>query len=267
LAGLATVVTLAIVGLGLAGLAVLLALRPEASPLPVQQAAEAPIVAFVLNVDEPVPTRLPAASAGDAAGDGKPVTPSSRVPGSDDRSQSEGVVSADQVTAPGEPTPTRSAPLVRPTAVVVVPPASNSMTYAQMFQAVAQEYSFDWRMLAAQAYVESGFDSLALGSHGDLGLMQIRPSTWQEWAPVVDVDDPFDSYSNVRVGAAYLDYLRSMFAEKGYPQQEWMLVAYNWGPDKLHDYLQSGGTWDGLGPELQGYVQDVMRIAESIPTN
>ena len=46
-----------------------------------------------------------------------------------------------------------------------------------------------------------------------------------------------------------------------------MLIAYNWGPDKLDGYLRTGGTWDGLGPELQGYVLDVMRTAESIPTN
>ena len=32
-----------------------------------------------------------------------------------------------------------------------------------MFQEIALRYDMNWRMLAAQAYIESGFDSLALG--------------------------------------------------------------------------------------------------------
>jgi hypothetical protein len=47
------------------------------------------------------------------------------------------------------------------------------MTYAQMFQSVSAQYDLDWRMLAAQAYVESGFDALALSSAGAMGLMQV----------------------------------------------------------------------------------------------
>ncbi len=64
-------------------------------------------------------------------------------------------------------------------------------------------------MLAAQAYVESSFDSLALSSAGAMGLMQILPGTWQEFAPAVGGLDPFDSYSNVGVATVYLDYVRT----------------------------------------------------------
>ena len=88
-------------------------------------------------------------------------------------------------------------------------------------------------MLAAQAYIESGFDSLALSDAGAMGLMQVLPDTWREWAQPVEASDPFDAYSNVLVAGVYLDYLRSDLAGKGYPDTQWMLVAYNWGPDKL----------------------------------
>jgi soluble lytic murein transglycosylase-like protein len=136
-----------------------------------------------------------------------------------------------------------------------------------MFQQVGQRYDLNWRMLAAQAYLESSFDPLALGSHGDLGLMQIRPSTWREWAPTVTAADPFDSYSNVLVAAVYLDYLRTTLSKQGHLEREWMLVAYNWGPDKVLQHLENGGRWEDLAPERRRYAEEVLRLAESIPSD
>src|SRR5690606_35593209 len=87
------------------------------------------------------------------------------------------------------------------------PEAGPRMTYAQMFQDVGMRYDLDWRMLAAQAYIESGFDALALGNQGSMGLMQIQPQTWRELAPMISAADPFDSYTNALVAGLYLDYL------------------------------------------------------------
>lgn len=50
-----------------------------------------------------------------------------------------------------------------------------------MFRAIGRRYDLSWRMLAAQAYIESSFDSVALGDGGAMGLMQIMPNTWREW--------------------------------------------------------------------------------------
>src|SRR5690606_21801986 len=87
--------------------------------------------------------------------------------------------------------------------------AQPALTYGQMFQEIALQYDLDWRLLAAQAYVETGLDALALGNDGDMGLMQVLPSTWREWAPAVGAKDPFDAYSNTLVASAYLDYVRA----------------------------------------------------------
>jgi soluble lytic murein transglycosylase-like protein len=144
-------------------------------------------------------------------------------------------------------------------------PTRAELTYAQMFQEIARRYDLDWRMLAAQAYVESKFDTMALGRDGDLGLMQVLPRTWQEWAPAVDVDNPFDAYSNTLVAATYLDYLRNQLGQQGYPETRWMLVAYNWGPDKLSRFLADGNSWDNLPPSLQSYANEILRITESLP--
>ena len=144
------------------------------------------------------------------------------------------------------------------------PAAEGEMTYAQMFQAVGLRYDLDWRMLAAQAFVESSFEPNALGASGDMGLMQVLPDTWAAWAPVVNVDNPFDSYSNVLVAAAYLDSLRTELSALGYSDARWMLAAYNGGPTIAQTAAQSG-DWSALDPVVQRYAEDVLRVARTIP--
>jgi hypothetical protein len=284
LAALGLLALVALVGSGLAGLTLLLALRtpqPPATSAPVAGAASAPVLALVLKIDEPVPTGLNPSGLNPAQmQSGAPlvqpgdVTAPGSAPG-DGPATVDGapVVRAEQVTAPGESLPPAAqtplaplpaAPQTQP-AAPVAPGARANMTYAQMFQEIALRYDLNWRLLAAQAYVESGFDSVALSDSGDMGLMQIQPATWREWAPTVDAADPFDSYSNVLVAAVYLDYLRTLLTETGHPEQEWALVAYNWGPDSVLDHLATGETWESLTAERRQYALDILRIAESIP--
>lgn len=134
----------------------------------------------------------------------------------------------------------------------------SQITYEQMFREIAQRYDLDWRLLARQAYRESALDPQALGRDNDMGLMQILPSTWDEWAPHVDVSDPFDPYSNVLVGAAYLAFLRDYFASMGYSESHWMLVSYNWGPNNLQLLLNGGGGWNDIPTSVQNYALDIL---------
>lgn len=178
------------------------------------------------------------------------------------------LVLPDQVTAPGSGGPVRSVAQPATAPLVTAPGAAQAdmaMTYAQMFQTVGAQYDLDWRMLAAQAYVESGFDTLALSSAGAMGLMQVLPGTWREWAPAVNASDPFDSYSSVQVAAVYLDYLRSQLTQRGYPEKEWMLVAYHWGFDRLNGFLTDGGGWQELPEARRRYAEEILRIARTLP--
>jgi soluble lytic murein transglycosylase-like protein len=272
----------AVFGIGLAGLALLVALRSTAASAPVPQVAPtsvpvAPVVAFVIQMDQQMPTREPSLPVNALPAPNEAQEVLQGAPQQSNEAPQIPIVGADQVTAPGEPTPVGQRPL-RPLAVTtpgaagasvaaVTPPQANgaNLTYGEMFKDVASQFDLDWRLLAAQAYLESGFDSLALSGQGDMGLMQIRPGTWNEWAPTVEASDPFDSYSNVLVGAAYLNHLREQLSTRGFPQQEWMLVAYNWGPDKVFDHLDAGGTWESLELERRQYADDILRIAASIP--
>lgn len=154
-------------------------------------------------------------------------------------------------------TPTPLPPPYHPTATATptpnTPPAATpALTYEEIFQKVALQYGLDWRMLAELAYRESRMNPFAVGRDSDMGLMQIVPATWNEWAPKVGVSDPFDPYSNVLVAGAYLDYLRSYCRARGYYDTQWILVGYNWGPDNLGKIFQGGGGWEQV-PEKQRY--------------
>jgi len=275
-AALLGVCSMVVTGLGLGGLAVLAALivnfaQPTTPAQGVNTAAPPAIVTILVqpapasrqtvSLAQPAPAAI---ASSPVASTGQPEARNPAVP----------LVQPEQISAPdgdGKPsalenTTATTQDVVAAAALPPEPaPAQQRMSYAQMFQEIALRYDLNWRMLAAQAYEESSFDSLALGSHGDLGLMQIRPSTWREWAPTVAASDPFDSYSNVLVAAAYLDYLRTTLSKQGHAEREWMLVAYNWGPDKVLQHLANGGTWADLAPEIQQYVEDVLRLAETIP--
>lgn len=243
-----------------------LALRPVPPITAVQPANNVPPIAIVVNLAQP------AATASQANQPDRPVSafiaPVANVVNlaaeQTDPDPALPVVEQGQISAPGEPA------AAAPPAAAFSPqpanaPAGSPQTYQEMFREIALRYDLNWRVLAAQAYIESSFDPLALGNSGDLGLMQILPSTWREWAPTVNASDPFDSYSNTLVAAVYLDYLRQQLGKKGYPQIEWMLVAYNWGIDKVLDHLAAGQGWDDLPAQRRQYALDILRVAETIP--
>lgn len=49
--------------------------------------------------------------------------------------------------------------------------------FDHLFKRYAEEYDWDWKLLASQAYVESKFDSTAVSWAGARGMMQIMPRT------------------------------------------------------------------------------------------
>lgn len=265
MAAAASLLLAAVVGAGvLAVMVVLLAQLEQVAAVPpaaqMAPAAAAPPV-IVVNLNQPALAPPVAVGAAVTAGnDGQPsMDPNPALP----------LILPDQVTAPGSSAPARTAVASPDSPSPVVAGGSNAaggtLTYGQMFQAVARQYDLDWRMLAAQAYVESGFDAVALSNAGAMGLMQVLPGTWREWAPAVDATDPFDAYSSVQVAAVYLDHLRTRLTAQGYTGPEWMLIAYHWGPEQLNGFLTDGGTWETLPEARRQYVTEILRIAQTLP--
>lgn len=137
------------------------------------------------------------------------------------------------------------------------------MAYEEIFRRVAEKYSLDWHLMAEQCFRESRFDPLAVGAASDMGLMQIVPATWDEWASRLGIYDPFDPESNITVAGAYLAWLREQLAKVGRPEPYWMLAAYNWGIGNVTHLLQSGGGWKDIPDVRREYAIGITLAAEA----
>jgi soluble lytic murein transglycosylase-like protein len=132
-------------------------------------------------------------------------------------------------------------------------------TFRDLFQEVGEAYGIDWRLLAALAFHESSLNPGAVGRDGDMGLMQILPGTWGEFAPPVAAVDPFDPRSNVEVAAGYLLYLQDYLDQLGHGEIYWVLAAYNWGPDNVRKLISRGGAWEETPARTRRYVADILQ--------
>lgn len=103
----------------------------------------------------------------------------------------------------------------------------------------ARKHDFDPLFLMAVIQTESGFRPWIRGSAGEIGLMQIKPSTaaWISrkagiaWHGPKTLEDPS---KNVQIGAAYLAMLRKQFKHR---DDMTYVAAYNLGSAKLRSML------------------------------
>jgi membrane-bound lytic murein transglycosylase MltF len=102
-------------------------------------------------------------------------------------------------------------------------------------QRYAPEYGFDWVVIAALAYQESGFDHARQSAAGAVGLMQILPSTASD--PNVDIPNISKPEANVHAGVKYLAFLRDRYFSSGeiddFNRTMFALAAYNAGPANI----------------------------------
>ncbi len=152
------------------------------------------------------------------------------------------------------PQPPPAPPLVRTGESAV----DGIYTYERMFQEVGAQFGIDWRLLASIANRESQLRPDAVGGSGEQGMMQIMPDTWNEFAPRVGENDPFNPYASTRVAAYYLVYLRDYLDSQGYTESYWLLVAYNWGPNNLRRHISQGGDWGSIPGMRQNYAYTIV---------
>jgi membrane-bound lytic murein transglycosylase F len=149
-------------------------------------------------------------------------------------------------------------PLLPPLVEVAV---ASPITYRSLFQEIGDAYGIDWRLLAALAFRESRMDPLAVGRDGDMGLMQILPGTWNEFASQRVASEPFDARNNVEVAATYLLYLEDYLDQLGHGDIQWVLVAYHWGPNNVRKLLAGGGDWSQIPERRRQYAADILEAA------
>lgn len=81
---------------------------------------------------------------------------------------------------------------------------------------------------------ESSFNPLAVGPVGEIGMMQIRPTTGQWMSDILKTKfhgerTLRDPVANIKLGVAYLSWLRNKFEGHG----QLYLAAYNMGPKSV----------------------------------
>lgn len=101
----------------------------------------------------------------------------------------------------------------------------------------AAAIGWDWRLLAAVIYQESGFDPEATSPSGAIGLMQVMPET----ALQLGFEEYTDPRQNIRAGARYLKHLQDMFVKHDLDTLDHLkftLAAYNAGPGHVFDAMR-----------------------------
>jgi soluble lytic murein transglycosylase len=110
----------------------------------------------------------------------------------------------------------------------------NADRVAEAIVRVSHKFNFDPLFLLAVIKTESRFNPNAVGSVGEIGLMQIKPST-AEWIakkkkfPWLGREKLFDPEYNILIGAMYMKYLKRSVNSK--PSE--YINAYNMGLGSL----------------------------------
>lgn len=107
--------------------------------------------------------------------------------------------------------------------------------YAPLFRKYGARYHFDWMLLAAIAFQESGMNHQSVSEAGAVGLMQVLPATANDLD--IKVDSVRNLETNVHAAVRYLSLLRDVyFSDPDIPPESrirFILAAYNAGPAKI----------------------------------
>ena len=121
--------------------------------------------------------------------------------------------------------------------------------YDDIFRQCATEIGWDWRLLAAQGFVESRFDNSLVSWAGARGIMQIMPCTARAHgvAPESLTDPGVSVRTAVKVIKATDDYMKKYVSD---PEERrlFVLAAYNSGIAHIADAIALARKY-GLNPE------------------
>ena len=135
-------------------------------------------------------------------------------------------------------------------------------TYDTYFKEAAHAVGWDWRLVAAQCYQESGFDPNAVSWAGASGLMQLMPSTAAQMGLKKELI--FKPAENIAAATRYISHLQNIFKSVPDPMERIMFVlgAYNAGPGHIQDaqalarkYGRNANSWSDVSQFVRGLSQ------------
>ena len=127
--------------------------------------------------------------------------------------------------------------------------------YDDLLMRHSRQIRWDWRLLAALCYQESGFDPQAVSWAGARGLMQIMPGTATQLG--IHQGNIHDPETNISAGTRYLSMLNRQFSDipGGTQRICFVLAAYNGGANHVRDAMaltaKHGGNpqvWEHVAP-------------------
>lgn len=135
-------------------------------------------------------------------------------------------------------------------------------TYDHLFKEAAAATGWDWRLIAAVCYQESGFDPNARSGAGACGLMQLMPSTAAQYG--VTREEIYQPEKNVRVAAKCIRALQRAFDDIRSTEERihFVLASYNGGQGHVRDAMalcrKYGGNpqrWQDVSRYIYGLQQ------------
>jgi membrane-bound lytic murein transglycosylase MltF len=122
--------------------------------------------------------------------------------------------------------------------------------YVRYFKKYGAEYDFDYLMLVAQGYEESGLDQSLRNPSGAVGIMQVIPKLAA--APPISVPNVDDAENNIRAGARMMRNIADTYFkdDKLDPLNKTLMVfaSYNAGPTRIAR-LRKTASSEGLDPD------------------
>ncbi len=118
-----------------------------------------------------------------------------------------------------------------------------------LFKKYSDQYGFEWLLVMAQAYQESGLDQSTRSRVGAIGVMQVMPTTAKDRN--VNIPNIHETEANIHAGVKYLRFLvNEYFDEPGIDAMNRHLLAfasYNAGPNRIQR-LRKQAAAEGLDP-------------------
>ncbi len=122
--------------------------------------------------------------------------------------------------------------------------------FDHLFKQYAEDYDWDWKLLASQAYVESKFDSTAVSWAGARGLMQIMPRTAKGYGQ--SAKSIMKNEVAIETALKLLRDLDKQLASKVPDEKErkkFVIAAYNSGLAHILDAINLAKKY-GLNPQV-----------------
>ena len=121
----------------------------------------------------------------------------------------------------------------------------------ELFQRYADQYEFDYLMMAAQAYQESGLDQNRKSHVGAIGVMQVLPTTAADRN--VNISEIEKLENNIHAGTKYMRFIVDRYY-KDEPMDDlnkmlFAFASYNAGPAKVRR-LRNKTAKIGLDPNV-----------------